>query len=109
MLGVQYDDVVSEYIKVVEKGDDPAFAFSTPFFWNEGRFLKRCCWGVEVGILDSAIPGVVANAVEETSGGRSTLLKRVRLRYIDTGLPEVVVLLRHPSVVDTTELAIGVK
>lgn len=64
---------------------------------DEARLLYRRRGPEEVRVLGAArqrvvwVPGIVSQAIEEAASGGSTLLKVVRLRRVDLGLPKVLI------------------
>lgn len=113
ILRVKDDHVVSEHIQVIQQHNQVALALAAVILGDEARLLKGPRWAGEPDILGALgqgivkVPGVVTQAVEQPTRRRSALGKVVRSCGIDSDLPEMLILLGHPAVVDAAELAVG--
>lgn len=106
LLGIEDADIVSQHVQVVQERNEIPFAFLGVLgFGNERGFLEGLAVAGPVGLCDGFVPGEVAQAVEQASGGGAALLEVVGLGGVDDGLPVVVVVHGDEAVVDAGELA----
>lgn len=98
---------------MIQQRNQVSLALTAAFFGDERRLLKGTRRTRPIDIFFSLcqwlvkIPGIMTQAIKQSTSRGSTLGKIVRPRRIDFGEPKVFVLLGNPPIVDAAEFAIG--
>ena len=105
---VENYQVVALHVEMVEESHEIALALGTlACFGHEYGLLESAGRSGEILIFDARVPVVVADDVPEASRRRSALLDIVVARLVRLQLPKMAISLRHETVVDAGEFAIG--
>ena len=107
ILRIENDNVIPQHIQSIDEPDQPTFSFSPTLLWNERRFLERGPRTCPVDVFLLIVPCVVRYAIEQPTCRRPTGSEVVLAGRVSSYLPEMVVLLREESVVDSAELSAG--